>query len=236
MRSSKSRAVFMFCCAVACAAAASAAAAGNAHVTRPGQANNAPSAASTVSSQCTRDHQCANPGCKEAGYGTDDCYTPTTTEPTPSSPCMRDHQCANPGCKEAGYGTDDCYTPTTTEPTATTPAPTSGTGSAGDTNDTGSQPTTETPAPSATPTPAALPAAPTAPFTPPTVTRSAPAAAPARSNPAQIGVVGAHATIIHRASPTSQSGVLGATYTRSKPVAQSARPAQAVLGSAHFTG
>ena len=60
MRSSKSRAVFVFCCAVACAAAASAAAAGNAHVTRPGQANNAPSAASTVSSQCTRDHQCGS--------------------------------------------------------------------------------------------------------------------------------------------------------------------------------
>jgi hypothetical protein len=74
-------------------------------------------------------------------------------------------------------------------------------------------------------TAAAVPAAPTR------------AAAPAsRSTPAPAEVASAQAPIVHRASPTSQSGVLGAAYSQSKPVVRNARPAQAVLGSAHFTG
>jgi hypothetical protein len=138
-------------------------------------------------SPCTMAHKCANPACKEAGYGTDDCYTPATTggATTTESPCTRAHPCANPACKEAGYGTDDCYTPATTVTPPTTPPAEVGATSGAPTP------------PAAAPTPVSAPSA-------PAVTPSTPSTAPTQ------GVAGAHVQI--KSSP-AHGGVLGATHT-----------------------
>jgi hypothetical protein len=145
-------------------------------------------------SPCTMEHKCANPACKEAGYGTDDCYTPASTggtTTTTESPCTMEHKCANPACKEAGYGTDDCYTPVAT---VTPPAEVGGSSGA-----------TETP-PAAVPTPVATPT-PSAPAVTP-ATPSAPTVTPSTA-PTQ-GVAGAH---VQSKSTPARGGVLGTTHT-----------------------
>jgi hypothetical protein len=245
MRSSKPRAALVLGCAVVCAAAASAAAgAENPHGTPPGQANNAapvvaqPAAASTPAQTSTPPGQAkkqqaaaaaAQPTTSDNSTGVKPSSTTShnTTAPAGSNKTKQYGNGQTAGQIAIKNGADPStplYGPGNSQPHKVAVCSKNGKTHYVDVHALKSHQAGPCVSPASAQGNASVAAA-------------AVPAAPARSTPAPAGgVASGHATTVHRASPTSRSGVLGTAYSRSKPVVRNARPAQAVLGSAHFTG